>query len=252
MKKVSARIIAKTELMPDVHLVWLRAPEIAEVCRPGQFVMVRCEDGHDPLLRRPFSIHRVAGGDQIALLFSVVGRGSLLLSQYKEGDNLDLLGPLGNGFALLPGTGKLLLAAGGMGIAPLVFLADHVLDQGLEVVLLSGSSGASCVYPRSLLPSSVDVIVATEDGSVGRRGLVTDLIADSMNKVDQVFACGPVSMYQSMSAHGSLRGRSVQISLEIAMGCGLGACYGCTIRTRSGLRQVCSDGPVFELDDILW
>lgn len=252
MKRLTAVVISSTELMPDTYLIWLRAPEIAEVAQPGQFLMVRCGDDHDPLLRRPLSVHRVANAEQVALLFNVVGQGTWLLSQYQRGDHLDLLGPLGNGFSLHLGSRRLLLVAGGIGIAPLVFLADQALNQGRRVNLLMGAPNASLLYPRSLLPSSIDLVIATEDGSEGRKGVVTDLIADCIQQADQVFACGPVSMYQSIAAHGFAGDKSVQVSLEVMMGCGLGACYGCTIRTRGGLRQVCHDGPVFELADILF
>jgi len=252
VRQVVAEVISNRELMPEVHLLWLQSPEIARVAQPGQFVMVRCGDGDYPLLRRPLSIHRTAGGKQIALLFSVVGSGTALLSRCQPGESLDLLGPLGKGFRIHPDSHSLLLIAGGVGIAPLVFLADEALSQGRRVCLSVGAPDASSLYPRSLLPAPVDSVVATEDGSEGRKGIVTDLVGDRINQVDQVFACGPLSMYQTIAAHGLSRGKSVQVSLEVVMGCGLGACYGCTVKTRRGLRQVCQDGPVLELDDLLW
>jgi len=252
LKQVLAPITSNDEILPDTHLLWLQAPEIAKVAQPGQFVMVRCGDSHDLLLRRPFSIHRVAHGGQIALLFNIVGRGTEWLSQCQKGDSLDLLGPLGQSFSLQSASRRLLLVAGGIGIAPLVFLAEKGLNQGGSITLLMGASNASLLYPRSLLPPLIDLVTATEDGSEGRRGMVTELISDFINQADQVFACGPASMYQSMAAQSCLKGRPVQISLEVRMGCGLGACYGCTIKTRRGLQQVCRDGPVFELADILW
>jgi len=252
VKQVTAQVISNTEPMPDVHLLWLQAPEIAGVAQPGQFVMVRCGDSHDLLLRRPFSIHRVANGGQIALLFNIVGRGTEWLARCKKGDPLDLLGPLGRGFSLQPASRRFLLIAGGIGIAPLVFLAEKGLNQGGSIRLLIGAPNAASLYPRSLLPPSIDPVTATEDGSEGRKGMITELISDFVNQADQVFACGPASMYKSMAAQGCLTGRPVQISLEVRMGCGLGACYSCTIKTKKGLQQVCRDGPVFELDDILW
>ncbi len=252
MKQLFVPVVSNTKVMPGIYLLWLQAPEIASAARPGQFVMVRCGDGLDPLLRRPLSIHRVADKGQIALLFSVVGRGTEWLSQCQEGDSLDLLGPLGRGFSAPPPSRRLLLVAGGIGIAPLVFAAEKALREGCSPTLLMGAQNASSLYPGSLLPSSIGLITATEDGSEGKRGMVTDFIADFIDQADQILACGPTSMYQAIAAQRQLEGKSVQVSLEVRMGCGRGVCYGCTIKTKKGLRQVCQDGPVFELGEIVW
>jgi dihydroorotate dehydrogenase electron transfer subunit len=232
--------------------MWLEAPEIAAISRPGQFLMVRCGDNHDPLLRRPLSIHRVTEAGQIALLFDVAGRGTLLLSRHRQGDSLDLLGPLGNGFSIRPGSRRLLLVAGGAGVAPLLFLGVRALDQGCLVTLLMGAQNASLLYPLSTLPSGIVCLTTTEDGSAGVKGLATELIATCADQADQVFACGPTAMYRSMACDDVLTAKPIQISLEIMMGCGVGACYGCTVVTRRGVQRVCRDGPVFELGDIIW
>jgi dihydroorotate dehydrogenase electron transfer subunit len=252
MRQVTARVISNTEVMPGIHLLWLQAPEIAYFAQPGQFVMVRCGDSLNPLLRRPLSIHRVADEGQIALLFDVVGQGTQWLSQRQEGDSLDLLGPLGKGFSIHHNRGKLLLIAGGIGIAPLAFTAEKALSEGCSVTLLMGAQNASTLYPRSLLPSSINLITVTEDGSEGKKGIVTEFIVDFIDQADQILACGPTSMYQAISAQNQLVGKSVQASLEIMMGCGRGICYGCTIKTKKGLKRVCQDGPVFELEEIVW
>jgi dihydroorotate dehydrogenase electron transfer subunit len=118
--------------------------------------------------------------------------------------------------------------------------------------LLLGARTASLLYPKALLPPEVELILVTEDGSAGREGLVSDFMPDFGPKADQIFACGPVPMYQAIAAQNEVREKSIQVSLEARMGCGLGACYGCTIKTGGGLKQVCKDGPVFELQDILW
>ena len=249
MRQEIASITANTELMPPVHLMWLESPRLASQAQPGQFVMAHC--GEDTLLRRPFSIHQLEG-KRLALLFNVVGRGTHWLSQRQAGDNLDLLGPLGNGYTIYPDSKNRLLVAGGIGIAPLVFLAQKALKPGCSVTLLLGAQTKSQLYPKNLLPPEVKLITATEDGSAGKRGLVTDLLPDFSGWADQVFACGPLPMYQAMARMPQLRHKPVQISLEVRMGCGLGVCYGCTVKTRSGLKQVCKDGPVFNLNDILW
>jgi len=121
--------------------------------------------------------------------------------------------------------------------------------------LLLGASTAAQLYPTHLLPPKIKLITTTEDGSAGKKGLVTDLLPEYVDGADQVFACGPMPMYRDMALKNQeLKpdGKPVQISLEVRMGCGLGVCYGCTIKTKNGLKQVCKDGPVFDLDDILW
>lgn len=247
----SCSIIANSEVMPGVYLIWLESPQIASVAQPGQFVMVRC--GEDTLLRRPLSVHQL-DSNRLALLFSVVGKGTAWLSQRKVGDSIDLLGPAGSSYSIQPDSRNLLLLAGGIGIAPLCLLAQQALKQGCSVTLLLGASTATQLYPGHLLPPEANLIIATEDGTAGQKGMITDLLPDFIGWTDQVFACGPVSMYQTMATRKQqlLKAKSAQVSLEIRMGCGRGLCYGCTIKTKRGLKQVCEDGPVFDLHDILW
>ena len=232
-------------LCQQVHLIWLEAPYIASQAQPGQFVMAHC--GEDTLLRRPFSLHQL-DGKRLALLFNVVGRGTHWLSQRQAGDSLDLLGPLGNGYTIYPDAKNLLLVAGGIGIAPLYFLAQDALKKKGSVTLLYGTADNK----RRSIPPHIELVSATEDGTVGHRGMITDLLPDFISRADQVFACGPLPMYQTMARMPELRNKPVQVSLEVRMGCGLGVCYGCTVKTKNGPKQVCKDGPVFELNDILW
>lgn len=251
MRQEVASVTANTEPMPQVHLIWLEAPQIAPQAQPGQFVMVRCGKDAECQLRRPLSIHQ-REGDKIALLFSVVGKGTQWLSQLQPGDKLDLLGPLGNGFSIHHGSHNLLLMAGGIGIAPLRFLADEAVKRGLSVTLLLGTPTAAQLYPSHPLPPEVRLVTATEDGSIGKKGMITDLLPDFTEGADQVFACGPASMYQTMASQRLIKNKPAQISLEVRMGCGFGVCYGCTVKTVNRLKQVCKDGPIFNLEDILW
>lgn len=213
--------------------------------------MVHC--GEESLLRRPLSIHQVDKG-KLALLFTVVGKGTYWLAQCQAGDTIDLLGPLGNGYSIHPDSHNLLLVAGGIGIAPLCFLAQEALHQGCSVTLLLGAPTAAQLYPKDLLPPETELVITTEDGTAGKKGVITDLLPDFARGADQIFACGPIPMYRAMATQDQqlLKAKPVQISLEMRMGCGLGICYGCTLRTKRGLKQVCQDGPVFELNDILW
>jgi dihydroorotate dehydrogenase electron transfer subunit len=256
--QLSVPIISNSEVVPDTYLMWLEAPEIAGGATSGQFVMVAC--GAGTLLRRPISIHRV-DGDRLALLVANVGRGTDWLTKRRTGDTLDILGTLGNGFTIDDKSRNLLLVAGGMGIAPLVFLADRAVATGKKVTLIHGARTADCLLPVStfqkayesgVTASGINVINATEDGSEGFKGPATDLIPAYLDGIDKVFACGPAEMYRTMSGMKELKGISVQLSLEIVMACGFGVCYGCTIRTKSGIKQVCKDGPVFEMGEVEW
>jgi dihydroorotate dehydrogenase electron transfer subunit len=261
MKLIDAEIIENRQVLPGhTHvrargilsswLIWLECPEIAREARPGQFVMVRC--GPETTLPRPFSVHQ-ADGDRIALFYAVRegGRGTEWLSQQKSGASASIFGPLGNGFVLPHNTQNLLLVAGGTGIAPLYFLARHAAENNYKVTLLYGTVDKNR-YP---IKSEIQEVAVTEDGSVGKKGLVTDLLPRFTEQSDHIFACGPMPMYQDMFKRRKelkLEGKSVQISLEVRMGCGVGVCYGCTVKTKGGLKQVCKDGPIFELGEILW
>ena len=235
--------------MPGAHLLWIEAPEIRATARPGQFVMVRCGEGYDPLLRRPLSIHRISHKG-LALLFAVVGRGTDWLAGRREGETIDLLGPLGNGFSIHPQSKNLLLVAGGIGIAPLIFLADEATSERHNVTILLGAQRQAQLYPLDSIPSKVELHIVTEDGSTGRKGMVTDLLPDFAPHADQIFACGPPSMYIAMMNLEALNDKPTQVSLETRMGCGVGACLGCAIETKEGMRRVCRDGPVFELGEL--
>jgi dihydroorotate dehydrogenase electron transfer subunit len=256
--------------VPGVYLIWLESPQIASLAQPGQFVMVRC--GEDCLLRRPFSIHQV-DGDKLALLFTIVGKGTLWLSQRQTGDNVDIFGPLGNGFTIQPDSHNLLLVAGGIGIAPLGFLAGTAASRGCAVKVHQGvdTDGQVLLDPlrshNTLVPRSGTPVSATQYASAGTiectastasvsvswpTGLATVFIPGFAAWADQIFACGPMPMYRNMAQMPELKNKPVQVSLEVRMGCGLGICYACTVKTKHGLKQVCQDGPVFDLDDVLW
>ena len=291
MRQSLCAITSNVEVVPGAYLMWLDAPDIASSAQPGQFITVCCEG---LVLRRPFSVHQVSslsspstgedlGEGEIALLFQVVSKGTFWLSQQQAGNKIDVLGPLGKGFNIVPGSKNLLLVGGGIGIAPLIFLAQYASPQ-YQVTLIHGASTAAQIYPflslpltinsspskgeekgegekqRNLLslPSGVQFIPVTEDGTLGSKGMVTDILPDFLDWADQVFVCGPVDMYKAMAEmslrakRSNLKLKRCQVSLEVRMGCGIGACYSCTINTKYGLKKVCRDGPVFEMNDILW
>jgi len=277
MKQTLCSVSSNVEVIPGIHLMWIEAPDIAAAAQPGQFITVRCGDF---TLRRPFSVHQSSpltgedpGEGEIAILFKVTGKGTLWLSQRKAGEKIDILGPLGKGFTIAPKSKNLLLVAGGIGLAPLVFLMQQALSKH-QITIIHGASTAAQLCPDIYQLSAVSCqraqfIPVTEDGSTGQKGKATDVLPDYLDWADQVYACGPVGMYKAMTSslnpsplkgegkgedekRSNLRLQKCQVSLEVRMGCGFGACYGCTINTKKGLKQVCRDGPVFKLEDVIW
>lgn len=258
MQRASAVVLETTEITPGVFVTWYDAPELADRARPGQFVMVDPNSGSgtfDPLLPRAFSYYRfraVEGERQFALLYAVVGRVTEAMAAQRPGDAAWMTGPLGRGFEVHRRARSLLLVGGGVGIAPLVALAEEQIARGCSVALCFGARSADGVFPADLLPPEVEYYVATEDGSQGHQGLVTDLFAQHLNWADQSFACGPVPMFRSMAQVVRADGmrRPVQILMETEMACGVGVCYGCAVFTRRGVKLCCKDGPRFDLLDI--
>ncbi|MDD2702477.1 MAG: dihydroorotate dehydrogenase electron transfer subunit [Candidatus Omnitrophica bacterium] len=246
------------------------APGIARAALPGQFVMIRSGEGLHPLLRRPFSIHG-AGNRRVEVLYEVVGQGTELLSNIKPGELLDVIGPLGNGFSCNSRSvnhGQILVA-GGMGAAPLLFLAEKMGEiktsglhspvnkgRGRIKVLVGARTKGHVLCEKEFKKCGCDVTIATDDGSRGFKGLVTDLLASILSTVNRqpstIFACGPKPMLKAVSGIARKHGLAAQLSLEAHMACGIGACLGCVINTKTGYRRVCKEGPVFDSSDIIW
>jgi len=270
MNAIFARVVQNERLYGGTFVTWFAPSEITDGAGPGQFVMLRTGEAPvlaeapppatalpgDPLLPRAMSIHRLrpgAGGTEWSVLYDVVGRGTAWLASRRVDDLVFCWGPLGNGYSVADASQQLLLVAGGIGVAPLVWLADQAVERGKSVMLVLGGRTKEQVYPAALLQPEVEVVVMTEDGSLGRRGLATEAFAEHLEWCDQAFACGPNAMFQAMSS--AMRGvrarRPVQVLLEERMGCGTGICYGCAVETRKGMRLVCKDGPKFELRELL-
>jgi len=281
MRLVAAELVESRQILPGQWLQSFHAPELATGSRAGQFVHVRTGDYSGLVLRRPFSINTADPATGIVTLhFRTVGRGTEWLTRVREGDRLDMLGPLGRPFEVDPRSRHLLLIAGGMGMAGLRMLADEAIRDGRQVTLLFGALSASHVYPSSLLPDEVEYVVATDDGSLGHRGLVTELVPDYEAWADQAFACGPHAMLARLAALAAGRrdrlgvarlgrkrgaGRAdpvgsaaarrkafLQVSMEQTMGCAVGACLGCIVLGVEGPLRVCREGPVFAAEEIAW
>jgi len=201
MRLVSAELVESRQILPGQWIQSFNAPELAAGSRAGQFVHVRTGDYSGLVLRRPFSINTADPATGIITLhFRTVGRGTEWLTRAREGDRLDMLGPLGRPFEVDPRSRHLLLIAGGLGMAGIRMLADEAVRDGRQVVVLFGAQSAAHVYPSSLLPDEVEYVVATDDGSLGHHGFVTELTIDYEAWADQAFACGPHAMLKRLAA----------------------------------------------------
>jgi dihydroorotate dehydrogenase electron transfer subunit len=246
--------------MGDSSLITFAAPEgLVASARSGHFVEILCrsDESYDPLLRRPYSIYAAgAKKHELTILVRPYGRGSRWLCNQPVGATLDVLGPLGNRFEIASKSGNLLMVAGGVGAAPLVMLATEAVRNGLSVTYLMGAMTAEGLLASQLLPGQVEYVVATDDGSQGHHGFVTDLVPNYLRWADQIFSCGPEAMFRSLRsvvlANRFGSHPPVQVSVERAMACGVGACLGCVVETRSGMKASCVDGPVFDMDQVVW
>ncbi len=240
-----ARVVFHRPLKGDVFLLGVEEAETAPKVQPGQFCMLRAWPGKDPLLARPFSVHD-REGDRLTFLIQVRGRGTALLSRLRAGDEIEILGPLGRGFPAPSGV-RVYLVAGGLGVAPFYLAAKELLARGIEVELLYGArSREDLVRLSAFRRLGLTVKVATEDGSLGHRGLVTELLEEALARAEgEVFACGPWPMLQAVAEVGRRHGARTFLSLEARMACGLGLCLGCAVKRRAGgYLHVCTEGPV--------
>ena len=284
MKLLEAELLDTRQFLPGQWLHTYSAPWLAAQARVGQFVHLRTPDYSGLVLRRPFSLNtfdRLTG--QVTIHFRVTGKGTEWLARLRPGERTELLGPLGRGFELDPRSRHLLLVAGGLGMAGVRALADEAVAGQRQVLVLFGARDASEVYPSALLPPEVEYIVATDDGSFGHHGRVTELVPRHEAWADQCFACGPPQMLAALA--GLATGRSermgvaslgrrgrrsagprpaplgsplarrrswLQVSMEQNMGCAVGACLGCVVIGVQGPQRVCREGPVFAANEIEW
>lgn len=274
MFQLRAKVISNTRIKANYFHCAFDAPRIAKEAAPGQFVNIRLGDATDPLLRRPVSIH-AAPFPRIEILYAVVGRGTQILSCKKPGEYLDLIGPLGKGFDLSPVTShrQPVIVAGGMGAAPLVFLAQRLaysvgcgayrkklnaIRYPLNAIALIGARTKSHIHCQNEFKKlCCKVKVATDDGSLGFKGRVTGLLQDVLRSTmyearSAIYACGPRPMLKEVARISAEKNIPAQICLEEHMACGIGACLGCVVKTADGYKRACKDGPVFEAGRIIF
>jgi dihydroorotate dehydrogenase electron transfer subunit len=259
LKLLRCKLIRKDWLTPKIVRLRFDEPYIAKLSNPGQFINIKVSDNYVPLLRRPFSIHRVdRENGWFEILFKVIGMGTHALVQHEVGSRLDILGPLGNSFQIQSQNDSAVLIAGGLGIAPLLFLAQELVQSKISATLFYGnrSKDEICTV-KDFDELGVAHFLATEDGSDGLKGRVTELISAKKNMIVQsnsmIYACGPNPMLQRIKEIMDETNKTCQVSLETLMACGFGVCLGCVVNSTSAsnpYKYVCKDGPVFYTSEI--
>jgi dihydroorotate dehydrogenase electron transfer subunit len=274
-----AKILSNIALSLGHYKIVLEAPEIAKVIWPGQFLEIKCSDTLDPFLRRPLSVHGIdAQRGVIEILFKVVGKGTEMLARKGRRDILDIIGPLGRGFFINESLNSYCLVAGGMGVAPLMALAEKLAQlKNKKLYLILGAKNKEFILLEDEFKQlGFQVEVATDNGSYGQKGLATELLKkfipqrdlrrSRFNKkreltsvtigaykpIDIIYACGPREMLKATARIAQENEIPTQVCLEEYMACGLGVCLGCAVKSKNGYTMVCKDGPVFEASEIIW
>ncbi len=247
--------VAHVEHLSSKHvLIKLTHDEPLPEMRPGQFVEVKVEGSPSTYLRRPISINNVDYDlNELWLMVAAIGDGTRQLSTLKEGDTLNCVLPLGNGFTMPTSTEEhLLLIGGGVGVAPLLYFGKQIRQYGAKVSFLLGARSASDLLELDAFKEVGDVYITTEDGSLGEKGFVTNHSILQRERFDQFSTCGPKPMMKAVAAYAKKVGVRCEASLENMMACGLGACLCCVEKTTEGNLCVCKDGPVFDVNRLFW
>ena len=264
---VDAEVIANRRLSQSYNVLSLAAPAIARDVKPGQFVMVKPSRGLDPMLRRPFSVFEILRDKDgtvvgLSLLNKRVGVGTSLLYDAKPGDRIACLGPLGHPFIPVDPPEEAWMVAGGVGLAPFVTLTEALAARGTAMTLFYGGRAAEDLFHTEFFEQlGTRLVLATEDGSIGEAGRVTAPLGRALAEADAdrpltIYACGPTPMMHAVATLGQRADRSVFVSLEPVMGCGMGGCYSCVVRVRRGsgshFVRSCLDGPVYDAGTVVW
>jgi len=242
------------------HRLKIFLPQPINSITPGQFTMVMLDDGGETVLPRPFSFHNFEADNKVYwfdIIFKVVGIGTERMAKLPVGSSVKILAPLGNGFPEPPPHSKVLLIAGGMGIAPLFALIMSLKTSTIPLWLLYGAKSQSDLICLAELfkVEGITIKIATEDGTKGTKGLVTDLLEEQSDEDTGqivIYACGPEPMLKTVTEFAASNKIPCWLSLEKRMACGLGACLGCAVKTKSGYQRVCKEGPIFEAQEIVW
>ena len=242
MENVILEVVSNVKVGKDVYLMRLEG-DLSSINNPGEFVEIKLDNYY---LRRPISVCDFSS-NHLDLLYKVLGKGTKDMSSYEKGKKLDVIVNLGNGFDVSV-SNKPLLVAGGIGIAPMFALAKSFNNKGIKPTLIYGAASESDLVLLDELSKYCELIVCTDDGSLGYKGNVVSYLKENNVDFDKYYACGP----QVMLKYLSLFNGNGYVSLEARMGCGFGACMGCSIMTTSGPKRVCKEGPVFEASEVIY
>lgn len=252
-QKQTAKVVSQVEIAPDIFDMWI-ATSLAEQAKPGQFICVYPKNA-STLLPRPISICEVAEDKaSLRIVYRIAGKGTAEFSSYKEGEDIAVLGTLGNGFPVKEAKGKkVFLMGGGIGIPPMLQLAKE-MEADKQIVI---GYRDNKLFLKEDLEKYGKVYVATEDGSEGTKGNVMDAIASGALEADMIYACGPMPMLRAIKKYAQEHNIKAYISLEEHMACGVGACLGCVVKTKEkdhhshvNNARICTDGPVFEAQEV--
>lgn len=249
---IQSPVIETKEIQKNIYVQKIHSPEIAKNIKPGQFLNVRVSESIFPLLRRPFSICDVEG-ENICLMYNVLGEGTKILAHKKKDDTIDILGPLGNGFKLEDDYQTAIIVAGGLGSAPFPFVTKKLLNKKNIISFVGGRTRDDVItYGMK------NVHECTDDGSLSFKGNVVQLLEKYIDKIDlettKVFGCGPNAMLRSLKEFCLKDNLNCEVSTECAMACGFGICQGCPIESThqsDSYLLVCKDGPVFNVKDVV-
>ena len=249
---VNSPVVETKQVHENIFIQKIHAPEIARLIKPGQFLNIRVSENTFPLLRRPFSICDVEG-ENIFLMFNILGEGTKILSHKHKGDLIDILGPLGNGFNLEGDYKTAIIVAGGLGAAPFPYVTREIKNQKSIMSFVGGRTKQDVIsYGME------NLILSSDDGSIGYKGNVVQSLENNLDKIDiassKVFACGPNAMLRVLKDFCLKHNLDCEVSTECAMACGFGICQGCPIESTYDPNKyllVCKDGPVFNIKDVV-
>ncbi len=247
------KVIGNKRLNTDFFVLELTGNNKIPYFKPGQFAQVRVDGSPSTFLRRPISIHDVDyERNTLKLLIQIAGKGTETLSRLGIGDNLNLIYPLGNSFSLPSENEKVLLAGGGCGVAPLLFLGKYLKSNGYNPDIILGFRNRERIIEYEEYLKAGNVFITTEDGSEGEKGFITDHSVFATNRYDRIYCCGPDLMMRAIAGYCKNNNTACEVSVENLMACGIGACLCCVVDTVKGNLCTCIDGPVFNISDLKW